>query len=134
MGETRDNDADEEDEEKASDSVTAKVDGKATKEVEEAFTFGGTPEGDQVHSAKCMQQLFEKIRRHKVNINGNVCTVIVTALALEGWQRELDPGYDLLKTIKKVLSDWRWPIHVSYTIAYQMYKERQQEWNNPYAL
>ncbi|OMO65040.1 hypothetical protein COLO4_31598 [Corchorus olitorius] len=104
------------------------------KEVEEAFTFGGTPQGDLVHSAKCMQQLFEKIRRHRVNINGNVCTVIVTALALEGWQRELDPGYDLLKAIKKALSDWRWPIHVSFTIAYQLYMEREQDWTNPYAL
>ncbi|OMP07535.1 hypothetical protein COLO4_07251 [Corchorus olitorius] len=33
MGETRDNDADEEDEEKASDFVTANVDGKATRKL-----------------------------------------------------------------------------------------------------
>ncbi|RVW28285.1 hypothetical protein CK203_099946 [Vitis vinifera] len=45
--------------------------------------FLGTPEGDSVHPAECMQQLLEKVRRHKVNIDGNVCTVMVTTLVLE---------------------------------------------------
>ncbi|KAJ6767213.1 AARF DOMAIN CONTAINING KINASE 2 (PREDICTED) [Salix purpurea] len=53
------------------------------EEVEEAFTFWGTPEGDLVHPADCMQQLLEKVRRHRVNIDGNVCTVMVTTLVLE---------------------------------------------------
>ncbi|PQM40045.1 hypothetical protein Pyn_05615 [Prunus yedoensis var. nudiflora] len=39
----------------------------------------GTPEGDLVHPAKCMQQLVEKVRRHRVN----VCTFMVTTLVLE---------------------------------------------------
>lgn len=30
-----------------------------------------------------MQQLLEHVRRHKVNIDGNVCTVMVTTLVLE---------------------------------------------------
>jgi hypothetical protein len=51
--------------------------------VEEAFTFWGTPEGDLVHPAECMQQLLEKVRRHRVNVDGNVCTVLVTTLVLE---------------------------------------------------
>jgi hypothetical protein len=51
--------------------------------VEEAFTFWGTPEGDLVHPADCMEQLLEKVRRHRVNIDGNVCTVMVTTLVLE---------------------------------------------------
>jgi len=53
------------------------------QEVEEAFTFWGTPEGDLVHPAECMQQLLEKVRRHRVNVDGNVCTVLVTTLVLE---------------------------------------------------
>jgi aarF domain-containing kinase len=53
------------------------------QEVEEAFTFWGTSEGDLVHPAECMQQLLEKVRRHRVNVDGNVCTVLVTTLVLE---------------------------------------------------
>ncbi|PQP94172.1 uncharacterized protein Pyn_15001 [Prunus yedoensis var. nudiflora] len=60
-------------------------------QVEEAFAFWGTPEGDLVHPAECMQQLLEKVRRHRVN----VCTFMVTTLVLEGWLRKLDPGYYL---------------------------------------
>ncbi|KAL6282237.1 hypothetical protein ACE6H2_013166 [Prunus campanulata] len=41
-------------------------------EVEEAFDFWGTPEGDPVHPAECMQQLLEKVRLHRVNVDGNV--------------------------------------------------------------
>ncbi|PQQ05755.1 hypothetical protein Pyn_28327 [Prunus yedoensis var. nudiflora] len=41
-------------------------------EVEEAFDFWGTPEGDPVHPVECMQQLLEKVRRHRVNVDGNV--------------------------------------------------------------
>lgn len=36
-----------------------------------------------VHPADCMHQLFEKVREHRVNIDGNVCTVMVTILVLE---------------------------------------------------
>ncbi|KAI5321747.1 hypothetical protein L3X38_030818 [Prunus dulcis] len=67
----------------------------AVKQMEEAFAFWGTPEGDLVHPAECMQQLLEKVRCHRVNVDGNVCTVMVTTLVLEGWQRKLDPGYNI---------------------------------------
>ena len=53
------------------------------QEVEEAFKFWGTAEGDLVHPADCMHELLEKVRRHRVNIDGNVCTVMVTTLVLE---------------------------------------------------
>lgn len=49
----------------------------------ESFDFWGTVEGDAVHPADCMHQLLEKVRRHRVNIDGNVCTVMVTTLVLE---------------------------------------------------
>ncbi|PQQ05536.1 hypothetical protein Pyn_40255 [Prunus yedoensis var. nudiflora] len=45
-----------------------------SKQVEQAFAFWGTPEGDLKHPAECMQQLLEKVRRHRVNVDGNVGT------------------------------------------------------------
>ncbi|CAI0467861.1 unnamed protein product [Linum tenue] len=86
------------------------------EEVEEAFTFWGTPEGDLVHPAECMQELLEKVRRHKVNIDGNVCTVMVTTLVLEGWQRKLDPAYNVMKTLQTLLLRADWAKSLSYTI------------------
>ncbi|KAJ6364091.1 hypothetical protein OIU76_029101 [Salix suchowensis] len=86
------------------------------EEVEEAFTFWGTPEGDLVHPADCMQQLLEKVRRHRVNIDGNVCTVMVTTLVLEGWQRKLDPGYNVMQTLQTLLLRADWAKSLSYTI------------------
>ncbi|XP_015886909.3 uncharacterized protein LOC107422027 [Ziziphus jujuba] len=86
------------------------------EEVEDAFTFWGTPEGDLVHPAECMQQLLEKVRRHKVNVDGNVCTVLVTTLVLEGWQRKLDPGYNVMETLQTLLLKADWAKSLSYTI------------------
>ncbi|RWW66195.1 hypothetical protein BHE74_00026451 [Ensete ventricosum] len=54
-----------------------------SQEVEKSFSFWGSSEGDSVHPAECMHQLLEQVRRHKVNIDGNVCTVMVTTLVLE---------------------------------------------------
>ncbi|KAL6290516.1 hypothetical protein ACE6H2_008026 [Prunus campanulata] len=50
------------------------------EQVEEAFAFWGTPEGDLVHPAERMQQLLEKVRRHRVN----VCTFMVTTFLRDG--------------------------------------------------
>ncbi|GLT45946.1 hypothetical protein SLA2020_197400 [Shorea laevis] len=86
------------------------------EEVEEAFTFWGTPEGDLVHPAECMQELLEKVRRHKVNVDGNVCTVLVTTLVLEGWQRKLDPGYNVMNTLQTLLVKADWAKDLAYTI------------------
>jgi len=47
------------------------------------FTFWGTPEGDVFHPVECMHELLDTVRRHKVNIDGNICTVMVTILVLE---------------------------------------------------
>ncbi|EXB66021.1 hypothetical protein L484_002400 [Morus notabilis] len=86
------------------------------EEVEAAFDFWGTPEGDLVHPAECMQQVLEKVRRHRVNVDGNVCTVMVTTLVLEGWQRKLDPGYDVMHTLQTLLLKADWAKSLSYTI------------------
>ncbi|KAM1213694.1 hypothetical protein PS2_005070 [Malus domestica] len=86
------------------------------EEVEESFAFWGTPEGDLVHPAECIEQLLEKVRRHRVNVDGNVCTVMVTTLVLEGWQRKLDPGYDVMHTLQTLLLKADWAKSLSYTI------------------
>ncbi|KAA8519898.1 hypothetical protein F0562_014192 [Nyssa sinensis] len=86
------------------------------KEVKESFDFWGTPEGDVVHPAECMQQLLEQVRHHRVNIDGNVCTVMVTTLVLEGWQRKLDPDYNIMHTLQTLLLKADWAKSLSYTI------------------
>ncbi|GAB2301129.1 hypothetical protein Dimus_035162 [Dionaea muscipula] len=86
------------------------------KEVKESFDYWGTSEGDSVHPADCMHHLLDQVRRHKVNIDGNVCTVIVTTLVLEGWQRKLDPDYDVMRTLQSMLFKADWAESLSYTI------------------
>ncbi|XP_074576647.1 uncharacterized protein LOC141833160 [Curcuma longa] len=81
-----------------------------------SFTFWGSREGDAVHPAECMHQLLDQVRRHKVNIDGNVCTAMVTTLVLEGWQRKLDPDYDIMKTLQKLLFRSDWSQSLQYTI------------------
>jgi len=51
--------------------------------MEKSFSFWDSQEGYVVHPGDCMQQLLEQVRRHKVNIDGNVCAVMVTTLVLE---------------------------------------------------
>nr|GLL19173.1 probable serine/threonine-protein kinase abkC [Ipomoea trifida] len=86
------------------------------QEVKESFDFWGSPEGDAVHPAECMVQLLEQIRRHRVNIDGNATTVMVTTLVLEGWQRKLDPDYDIMQTLQTVVLKADWAKSLSYTI------------------
>lgn len=86
------------------------------EEVEKSFSFWGTSEGDIVHPAECMHQLLEQVRRHKVNIDGNVCTVMVTTLVLEGWQRKLDPDYNVMQTLQTLLFKSDWAVSLKYTI------------------
>ncbi|XP_061992687.1 uncharacterized protein LOC133710595 [Rosa rugosa] len=90
------------------------------EEMKEAFTYWGSPEGDLIHPAECMHQVLEKVRRHRVNVDGNVCTVMVTTLVLEGWQRKLDPAYNVMKTLQMYAgyqnSKLEWAESLSYTI------------------
>ncbi|KAI3906217.1 hypothetical protein MKW92_046398 [Papaver armeniacum] len=86
------------------------------EELEKTFSFWGTAEGGNLHPGECMQQLLEKVRRHKVNIDGNVCTAMVTTLVLEGWQRKLDPDYNVLDTLKTLLFRADLSESLSYTI------------------
>ncbi|CAN6460316.1 unnamed protein product [Victoria cruziana] len=86
------------------------------EEVTRSFDFWGSREGDVVHPAECMQQLLEQVRRHRVNIDGNVCMVMVTVLVLEGWQRKLDPEYNVMRTLRTLLLKADWAKSLSYTI------------------
>lgn len=86
------------------------------EEVERSFKIWYSPDGDIIHAADCMHQLLEKVQRHKVRIDGNVCTVMVTTLVLEGWQRKLDPGYDVMQTLQTLLFKADWAESLSYTI------------------
>ncbi|KAL8214685.1 hypothetical protein R6Q57_004134 [Mikania cordata] len=86
------------------------------KEVTESFDFWGSPEGDIIHPADCMHQVLEQVRRHRVNVDGNVCTVMVTTLVLEGWQRKLDPDYDVMHTLQTLLLKEDWAKSLTYTI------------------
>lgn len=51
--------------------------------MDDTFKFWGSDEGGIFHPADCMQQMLEQVRRHRVNIDGNICTVIVTTMVLE---------------------------------------------------
>ncbi|MED6150723.1 hypothetical protein PIB30_075239 [Stylosanthes scabra] len=54
-----------------------------TEEVEKSFDFWRSTEGERVSTADRIQQLLEHVRCHKVNLDGNVCAVMVTTLVLE---------------------------------------------------
>ncbi|KAF7836782.1 putative serine/threonine-protein kinase abkC isoform X1 [Senna tora] len=68
------------------------------------------------HPADCMQQLLEHVRQHRVNLDGNICSVVVTILVLEGWQRRLDPAYNVLLALQSMLFKADWAESMSYTI------------------
>ncbi|KAK1304150.1 putative aarF domain-containing protein kinase [Acorus calamus] len=86
------------------------------KEMEKSFSFWGTAEGDLVHPADCMHELLDQVRRYRVSIDGNVCTVMMTTLVLEGWQRKLDPDYDVMRTLQTLLFKVDWAKSLTYTI------------------
>ncbi|KAK2996317.1 hypothetical protein RJ639_025056 [Escallonia herrerae] len=85
--------------------------------VEKHFRLWDSAEGDYIHPADCMQQLLEQVRLHRVNIDGNVCTVMVTTLVLESWQRKLDPKYDVMHTLQTLLFKVDWVESLFYTIG-----------------
>lgn len=86
------------------------------KEVVTSFNLWGSKEGDGIHPGECIQELLEQVRRHRVNVDGDVCTVMVTTMILEGWQRKLDPDYNLMNTLQAVLFKADWAKSLSYTI------------------
>lgn len=86
------------------------------QEVEDSFKLWGSDEGEDIHPGDCMQDLLEQVRRHRVNVDGDVCTVMVTTMVLEGWQRKLDPDYNIMNTLQTLLFKVDWANSLSYTI------------------
>ncbi|KAG0574581.1 hypothetical protein KC19_VG273600 [Ceratodon purpureus] len=73
--------------------------------------------GTAKNTGECMTELFDQIRKHHVNMDGDVCTVMVTTLVLEGWQRKLDPDLDLFKMLGDMLMQAEYAIPFYYTIS-----------------
>lgn len=85
-------------------------------DVDKIFQFWDTEEGESLHAGQCMQELLEQVRHHKVNIDGDVCTVMVTTLVLEGWQRKLDPEFNIMDTLRQLLFKADYIKSLSYTM------------------
>lgn len=86
------------------------------EEVESSFKLWGSSEGNGIHPGDCLQDLLEQVRRHRVNVDGDVCTVMVTTMVLEGWQRKLDPDYNIMNTLQALLFKVDLADSLSYTI------------------
>ncbi|EFJ17307.1 hypothetical protein SELMODRAFT_420999 [Selaginella moellendorffii] len=86
------------------------------REVEDCFKDWNAMDSAVLHTGDCIQELLERVRRHKVNIDGDVCTVIVTTLVLEGWQRKLDPEYNIMETLQSLVLQSNMATSLSYTI------------------
>ncbi|MCO5589167.1 hypothetical protein L7F22_043133 [Adiantum nelumboides] len=86
------------------------------KQLETSFRFWGSREADSIHPGECMQDVLEQVRTHRVNIDGDVCTVMVTMMVLEGWQRKLDPNFNMMRTLQKLLIKQDMAESLAYTI------------------
>lgn len=86
------------------------------EEVDSCFNFWDSSGGCRIDSADRIQKLMELVRHHKVNIDGDICTVIVTTLVLEGWQKKLDPKYNVMETMQKLLFKADMVESLSYTL------------------
>eukprot|EP00899_Mesostigma_viride_P014059 jgi/Mesvir1/22654/Mv14088-RA.1 len=74
------------------------------------------PDGGGMTTGECMAAVLELVRKHRVNIDGDICSVIVTTLVLEGWQRKLDPSLDVLDVLRQLLLRRSWAERLSDTI------------------
>ncbi|KAI5055736.1 hypothetical protein GOP47_0029257 [Adiantum capillus-veneris] len=68
--------------------------------LETSFKFWGSKEAKVIRLGECMQDVLEQVRIHRVNIDGDVCTVMVTMMVLEGWQCKLDPNFNKMHSSK----------------------------------
>eukprot|EP00898_Chlorokybus_atmophyticus_P003011 jgi/Chlat1/3710/Chrsp251S03863 len=57
----------------------------------------------RIPTGECINAVLDAVRKYRVNIDGDICTVIVTTLVLEGWQRKLDPDVDAMDVLKDIL-------------------------------
>lgn len=87
------------------------------KAVDDKFNEYLSIRGTAKNTGECMTELFDQVRQHRVNMDGDVCTVMVTTLILEGWQRKLDPDLDLFKMMGELLSEAEDAVPFYYTIS-----------------
>ncbi|KAH9547034.1 hypothetical protein CY35_11G012500 [Sphagnum magellanicum] len=73
--------------------------------------------GTASNTGECMMELFDQIRKHRVNMDGDVCTVMVTTLILEGWQRKLDPDLDVFQMLGDLLLKAEWAVSMQYIMS-----------------
>jgi aarF domain-containing kinase len=73
--------------------------------------------GTASNTGECMTELFDQIRKHRVNMDGDVCTVMVTTLILEGWQRKLDPDLDVFQMLGDLLLKAEWAVSMQYIMS-----------------
>lgn len=82
-----------------------------TTEVGTLFkSFGEMMSGGVTDVSLCMNTVLDSVRKYEVNIQGNILSVVVTTLVLEGWATKLDPDVSIIATIKQTLA-FKDPVH-----------------------
>ena len=59
--------------------------------------------GFDVNTSEWMGAVMESVRRHQVHLASEVCSVVVTALVLEGWSNRLDPDICIMEQIRQIM-------------------------------
>ena len=57
--------------------------------------------GFDVNTSEWMSAVLDSIRRHNVHLASEVCSVVVTAMVLEGWSNRLDPDINIMELIRQ---------------------------------
>lgn len=91
------------------DAQREKADALGVKYVHQSLGDSGPGEGavDDVnglqHMGAIMNKVFEACRQYGVQLEGRICTVLVTTVMLESLQHALDPTVGILKTLDEAL-------------------------------
>ena len=56
-----------------------------------------------VNTSEWMGAVMESVRRHQVHLASEVCSVVVTALVLEGWSNQLDSSICIMAQIRSIM-------------------------------
>lgn len=59
--------------------------------------------GFDVNTSEWMAAVLDSVRRHQVHLASEVCSVVVTALVLEGWSNKLDPDICIMDQIRQIV-------------------------------
>ncbi|KAK2080009.1 hypothetical protein QBZ16_002404 [Prototheca wickerhamii] len=64
---------------------------------------GLDPDALRANTSAVVADLMDAIRRHGVQLEGVVTTVIITTCVLEGWSTKLDPGIRIMESLRDIL-------------------------------